>query len=52
MKTVANVNIKEIRYYLNVSIPVGHVIKFHKARLYKEFDHLPTGIYIQVDTLK
>jgi hypothetical protein len=32
---------------------VGHVIKFHEARsAYGEFDHVPTGIYIPIDTLK
>jgi hypothetical protein len=44
-----------IRYDFNVSIGililVGHVIKFHKG-LYEEFGHVPTGIYIQIDTLK
>jgi hypothetical protein len=32
--------IQEIRYHFDVSI-----------RLYGEFDHIPTGIYIPVDTL-
>jgi hypothetical protein len=35
-------------------IPVGHVIKFHMKPegVYGEFDHVPTGIYILIDTLK